>query len=122
MGAPSEKLPRARVIRRRATFTATRERGRRTTDRCLTLSVLPRDPAPGAELAEVAFLTPKRIGGAVVRNRLRRRMRDIYRRTPGTPGRDVYLVWIARPAAANLSFEELRDCMTALLRRAGRLG
>jgi ribonuclease P protein component len=122
MGAPSEKLPRARVIRRRSTFTATRERGRRTTDRCLTLSVLPRDATPGSEQAEVAFLTPKRIGGAVVRNRLRRRMREIHRRAPNTRDHDAYLVWIARPAAANLSFDELRDCMTNLLRRAGRLG
>ena len=87
MGSPSEKLPRARVIRRRATFTATRERGRRTTDRCMTLSILPRDTdAPGVEPAEVAFLTPKRIGGAVVRNRLRRRMREIYRRIPAMKG------------------------------------
>ena len=122
MGALSEKLPRTRVIRCRATFTATRERGRRTTDRCMTLSVLPHDPASlNAETAEVAFLTPKRIGGATVRNRLRRRMREIYRRTPGIKGPRAYLVWIARPAAAELAFDDLKACMTALLRRAGRL-
>jgi ribonuclease P protein component len=121
MGTPSEKLPRARVIRRRATFTATRERGRRTTDRSMTLSILPRATAPGTDLAEVAFLTPKRIGDAAVRNRLRRRMREIYRRAPGLSASDAYLVWIARPSAADLSFDALRDCMLALLRRAGRL-
>jgi ribonuclease P protein component len=122
MGASSEKLPRARVIRRRTTFTATRERGRRTNDRCLTLSILPRDAtASGAETAEVAFLTPKRIGGAVVRNRLRRRMREIFRRAAGVTGSDAYLVWIARPTAASLTFDELRTCMLALLRRAKRI-
>lgn len=120
MGTPSEQLPRARIIRRRATFTATRERGRRTTDRSMTLSVLPRDSAAGADLAEVAFLTPKRIGDAVVRNRLRRRMREIYRRTPGDPAQNAHLVWIARPSAANLSFDDLRHCMEGLLRRARR--
>jgi ribonuclease P protein component len=122
MGTPSEKFPRARVIRRRATFTATRERGRRTNDRCLTLSVLPRGAdATGAETAEVAFLTPKRIGGAVVRNRLRRRMREIYRRAPGITGGGAYLVWIARPTAASLTFDELRACMMTLLRRAKQI-
>jgi ribonuclease P protein component len=122
MGAPSEKLPRARVIRRRSTFTATRERGRRTTDRCMTLSILPHDAAASdAELAEVAFLTPKRIGSAVVRNRLRRRMREIYRRTAGIKGTHAFLVWIARPTAADLTFDDLKACMTSLLRRAGRL-
>ncbi len=118
MGTASEKLPRARLIRRRALFTATRERGRRITNRWMTLSVLPRDSAD-PDASEVAFLTPKRIGGAVIRNKLRRRMREIYRRTPNVP-RDVYLVWIARPTAADLPFDELKECMTTLLRRAGQ--
>ncbi len=117
MGTDSQKLPRARLIRRRATFTATRERGRRITNRWMTLSVLPRDSASPDE-SEVAFLTPKRIGSAVIRNKLRRRMREIYRRTSGLP-RDVYLVWIARTAATDLPFDELKECMTTLLRRAG---
>ncbi len=120
MGTHPEKLPRARLIRRRSLFTATRERGRRTTNRWMTLSVLPRDETPQDDTSEVAFLTPKRIGGAVIRNRLRRRMREIYRRVSGAPARDVYLVWIARPAATELPFAELRDCMLALLRRAGQ--
>jgi ribonuclease P protein component len=83
----------------------------------MTLSVLPRDATSG-ETAEVAFLTPKRLGGAVIRNRMRRRMREIYRRTlqPAQPA--GHLVWIARPPAAELTFAELRDCMTALLQRA----
>jgi ribonuclease P protein component len=119
LGTASEKLPRARLIRRRITFTATRERGRRTTNRWMTLSVLPRDSA-APDIAEVAFLTPKRIGGAVIRNKLRRRMREIYRRTAGVRP-DAYLVWIARPTAADLPFDELKDCMITLLRRAGQL-
>ena len=88
----------------------------------MTLSILPRDAVvPGAELADVAFLTPKRIGGAVVRNRLRRRMREIYRRIPSVKGAPAFVVWIARPSAAGLSFDDLKTCMTALLRRAGRI-
>ncbi len=121
MGPPSEQLPRARLIRRRSLFTATRERGRRTTNRWMTLSVLPREESQQADTSEVAFLTPKRIGGAVVRNRLRRRMREIYRRIPGLSPREFYVVWIARPAAVELPFAELRDCMLGLLRRAGRM-
>ncbi len=121
MGTHPEKLPRARLIRRRALFTATRERGRRTTNRWMTLSVLPRDEAAPTDPAEVAFLTPKRIGSAVMRNRLRRRMREIYRRAPGTMLSDAYLVWIARPLATELPFAELQECMLTLLRRAGRL-
>jgi ribonuclease P protein component len=83
----------------------------------MTLSVLPHDATSG-ETAEVAFLTPKRLGGAVVRNRMRRRMREIYRRALKPAQPDVYLVWIARPPAVELTFAELRDCMTALLQRS----
>jgi ribonuclease P protein component len=121
LGTASEKLPRERLIRRRAIFTAARERGRRTTNRWMTLSVLPRDSAASRDASEVAFLTPKRIGSAVIRNKLRRRMREIYRRMPGA-ARDVYLVWIARPTAAELPFAELKECMLTLLRRAGQPG
>ena len=120
MGTTSEKLPRARLIRRRAVFTAARERGRRITNRWMTLSVLPRDPADPPDRSEVAFLTPKRIGSAVIRNKLRRRMREIYRRTTGVR-HDAYLVWIARPAAADLPFAELKECMLTLLRRTDQL-
>jgi ribonuclease P protein component len=119
MAAPSEKLPRSRIVRRRAIFDATRARGRRTANRWITLSVLPRDPAQAGDASVVAFLTPKRIGGAVVRNRLRRRMREIYRRVVVAPADDVYLIWIARPPAVELALEELRDCMVTLLRRSG---
>jgi RNase P protein component len=47
-------------------------------------------------------------------------MREIYRRIPRPVNHDDYLVWIARPAAVELPFNELRDCMLALLRRAGQ--
>lgn len=75
----------------------------------------PREPA--GETGTVAFLTPKRLGAATVRNKLRRRMREIYRRNLALPAEGSYLVWIARPAALELPFEELKKCMTALLSR-----
>jgi ribonuclease P protein component len=119
MGTPSEKLPRTRVVRRCSIFDATRARGKRTANRWMTLSVLPRDPAQVADVSVAAFLTPRRIGGAVVRNRLRRRMREIYRRAIFAPADDVYLIWIARPPAVDLAFDELKECMATLLRRSG---
>jgi len=117
MGAPSEKLPRSRIVRRRSIFAATRARGKRTANRWMTLSVLPRAAVPGNDASSVAFLTPKRIGVAAVRNRLRRRMREIYRRALVAPVDDVYQIWIARPPAVELAFEELKECMVTLVRR-----
>ncbi len=98
-------------------FDATRAKGRRVSNKYLVLSLLAREAFPSGETGSVAFLTPKRLGPATVRNRLRRRMREIYRRDLARPGEIAYLIWIARPPAIDLPFDELKKCMTALLER-----
>jgi ribonuclease P protein component len=84
----------------------------------MILNFLSREAVPTGETGSVAFLTPKRLGAATVRNRLRRRMREIYRRELAQPKETAYLIWIARPPAIELSFDELRKCMAALLKRS----
>jgi len=75
-----------------------------------------RAPDPDLAAALVAFALPRSVGSAVVRNRLRRRMREIVRQFDGAgsvaPGR--YLV-IATPAATSASFDELRSFMMPLI-------
>ncbi len=113
----SETLPRARVIRRREVFEKTRNKGRRVSNRHMMLNFLSREAMGSGETGSVAFLTPKRVGAATVRNRLRRRMREIYRRELAPAKETAYLIWIARPPAVELSLEELRKCMAGLLAR-----
>jgi ribonuclease P protein component len=79
----------------------------------MALNYLPHDPEH-SETATVAFLTPKRLGDATKRTRLRRQMREIYRRHLAIPDESHYLVWVARPPALELPFAELLKCMTAL--------
>lgn len=59
--------------------------------------------------------TGKRVGGAVVRNRVRRRVREILRAWEhgGTASWDILVV--ARPASADASFAELRAALVRLL-------
>jgi ribonuclease P protein component len=118
----TESLPRARIIRRRAVFDATRNKGRRVSNPYLALNFIPREAVesgePAGETGTVAFLTPKRLGTATVRNKLRRRMREIYRRHLARPSEEAYLVWVARPPALELPFEELKKRMAALRDRA----
>lgn len=63
------------------------------------------EPVP----ARAGIIVSKRVGGAVVRNKVRRRLREIARkvRLELIPG--LRLVVIARPAAAEASFAELRE-------------
>ena len=84
----------------------------------MALNFLPHDAMKSNETGTVAFLTPKRVGAATKRTQLRRRMREIYRRHLAQPSENVYLVWVARPPALELPFEELKKCMTALRERA----
>lgn len=67
-----------------------------------------------------AVVAGKRVGTAVVRNRVRRRLREIARQLPIRPGVD--LVFGARPAAATATFGELTTAVIDLLRRAKALG
>jgi len=115
--AESQALPRARIIRRRRVFDATRLKGKRVSNRYMALSHLPDTAIESGETGRVAFLTPKRLGAATKRTQLRRRMREIYRRHLMQPTETLYLVWVARPPALELPFEELKKCMSALRER-----
>jgi ribonuclease P protein component len=63
--------------------------------------------------------TGKRLGSAVVRNKVRRRLRTILRRLGGDiePGWDILLV--ARASAATVSQAELDTALTGLMTSAG---
>ncbi len=81
------------------------------------LNFIAREALVSGETGSVAFLTPKRLGPASVRNKLRRRMREIYRRELARLPEAAFLIWIARPPALELSVEELKQAMRALRER-----
>ncbi|HTT87726.1 MAG TPA: ribonuclease P protein component [Acidimicrobiales bacterium] len=100
-------------IRDRATFEALRRSGSRSRDGAITVTYCGiRGPGP----ARVAYAVGKRVGGAVVRNRLRRRLRAAAAEiTDLTPG--AYLVRVA-PEAAALSYEDLKAQVTRAMTTA----
>ncbi|MDE1170343.1 MAG: ribonuclease P protein component [Verrucomicrobium sp.] len=116
-----KKLPRRRILRARRFLDAAFSRGeaRRITGAALSLLILKReDPAasaPGAE--EVAFLVPKKLGCAAVRNRIRRRMREAYR-LHFEPERERRLLWLAKAPAVRLEFPGLLAAMKDLHARS----
>ncbi len=69
----------------------------------------------------VGFVTSRRVGGAVVRNRVRRRLREIVRLHQAQLRQDLWLITIARSSAARASYEELQDEWLRLAERASIL-
>jgi len=61
----------------------------------------------------------RRVGGAVVRNRVKRRLREVLRLAPLEPGWDI--IFIARPPVAGADFTNLGKSVQGLLSRAGLL-
>ena len=85
----------------------------------IVLSVLKLEPALPAR---IGIVTSRRVGGAVARNRVRRRLREIVRLAQREIGRGLWLVLIARPAAAAAEYAALREDWTRLARRSSILG
>ncbi len=67
------------------------------------------------------LVTSKRLGGAVVRNRVRRRLREIVRRHQHEIRPGIWLVVIARAAATRATYAALEDEYLRLARRASIL-
>jgi ribonuclease P protein component len=91
-------------LRRRGDFARVTRRGKRYAGTYLTCFV-----ADGRRRSRVGVTVGGSIGGAVVRNRLRRRIKAILDRYPlsAPPWRDV--VFIARPGAGELPYPALVD-------------
>lgn len=104
-------------IGERATFEALRTRGVRRREGSLWVSYLGADP--GDLRARVAFAVGRRVGTAVVRNRLRRRLRAVMRAlaVDGRLPAGSYLVGATAPAT-DLRFDELTAAVARIVTAA----
>jgi ribonuclease P protein component len=116
--SPDLSFPKTRRLVRPAEFGRVKSEGTTHRGQTLVLGVLAEQEE---KLFRVGFVTSKRIGGAVVRNRVRRRLRDIVRTQQGKLRRGFWLVVIARPAAAHASYSTLKDEWLRLAERASIL-
>jgi ribonuclease P protein component len=59
--------------------------------------------------------TGRHLGGAVQRNRVRRRVREVLRRTTNQTGHGWDILIVARPPAVEAPFDEFRAALERLL-------
>lgn len=102
------------MLRRKAEFEAIARRGIGRSGRLIVMRTLRTD----GPQARIGIATPRTLGGAVERNRVRRRLRALVREHYGTLPSGIDLLVIARPEAARATWTELRDAFVSLLRRS----
>jgi ribonuclease P protein component len=102
-------------LRRRKDFDNIYRKGRAWSNELLVLRTLPNELAHN----RFGFITSKRLGKAVVRNRTRRRLREAVRVLPIAQSWDI--VVNAKTKAAGADFHQLRTAAIDLLTRAGLL-
>lgn len=93
-------------------FSSVFQEGRSWANPLLVLKVLPN----GMDASRFGFSAGRRIGKAVTRNRVKRRLREGVRCSQVKSGWDVVL--IARKGAASADFHQLKRSLDELLRRA----
>ncbi|MHB1434446.1 MAG: ribonuclease P protein component [Streptosporangiaceae bacterium] len=114
-------LPPAARMRRRAEFTVAVRRGRRAGRACVVGHLAVRSDVD--EPARVGFIVSRAVGPAVVRNRVRRRLRHLVAGYLQSLPRGSLVVLRANPPAATASQADLAadlgSVIRALLRRQG---
>jgi ribonuclease P protein component len=84
----------------------------------LLIALVSSTPEQRGQSGRVVFVAGKKLGGAVMRNRCRRVLREMVRRAGGPwPGYDIAVV--ARPGTATASSAALDAALSSTLSRAG---
>ena len=91
--------------------------GRRISGRNLVLYALSRPEQERKERARIGLTVSKKIGNAVVRNRVKRWLRESYRRMASSAPGGTDLVVIARSATAHSTYQRTAEELSELLVR-----
>jgi len=108
-------LPRRNRLRREKDFRATYSGGRRYDLPSMVLYVR----ANGEETVRIGFTVGRKVGSAVVRNRVKRLLRESCREILSTlrPGFDG--VFVARASSRGMALPEVRRLVASLFQKAG---
>ena len=106
----SQRFPRAFRLRKHREFLAVQRRGKRQTAPYFVVITCIKEESP----SRLGITTSKKVGTAPERNRVRRLVREFFRRQgPLSPPRDI--VVIARPGASGLTYDQVANQLSLVL-------
>jgi ribonuclease P protein component len=111
---PGQRFPASARLREGREFLAVRAEGRMAQGRWLRMTALRQ---AGEQSPRLGLITSRRVGGAVQRNLVRRRLREIFRKSREQLSADLWLVIVAKTGAAGASFQEIREEWLRLAKR-----
>jgi ribonuclease P protein component len=117
-GSDSLSFPKQRRLTRGSEYERVKRNGPVWRGKLLMLGAM---AVENSGLCRIGFITSRTLGGAAVRNRVRRRLRELVRRHQHDLRPDFWMVLIARRDAANASYRALEDEWLRLARRASIL-
>ena len=106
------KFPRRERLTKRREYLQVYEQGKKTAGREFVCYVAQQE-GRGRKLG---LAVSRQVGGAVVRNRVKRYIREVYRTHRFEFADDIYVVIIARPSAAKLGYRECEEALCGMFR------
>ena len=106
-------------LRRQSDFAAVRQEGRRQFGAAFVFAARRRPPDPRFELPRFAVVASRRVGNAVMRNLLKRRLRAIFRAHQMLFPGDTDVIVTLQPKAGGATFAELEKQFLTAARRSG---
>ena len=108
-------LPRERRIKHGRDFGRAKTQGRRLTQGCLILNWV---DLPSTSSSRVGVITSRKIGGAVVRSRARRVLREAFRLHQRRLSKPVDVVLVARGSIAGKAYTEVEADYLQAIKKA----
>ena len=72
-----------------------------------------------SSFGRVGFTVSKKVGKAVVRNRIRRRLKELYRQAEPSIPEGYDLIFVAKKNVGEISFKELKSAFFHILKISG---
>jgi len=118
MPDPTGPFRRSDRLLRSSEFSKAGREGRRVADPAFVLLVSERESGREGPAQRLGITVSRKVGNAVIRNRVKRRVREWFRRSRGKLRDGIDVVVIGRSGAARISGRDTKGILCRLARKA----